>query len=104
MVMESRRLVSFSPEGRSLAVARGDSGEVNIWISDLEANQPRQLTLDGGYYPIWSLDGLRMAYLKPGTGLVEQTLGSNEPSMFIRSQLLWPVGVNYLGRLNYERI
>lgn len=83
MATESGSSMSFSPDGRSLAVTQREYPQPNIWISDLETNQPKQLTLEGGMSPIWSLDGLRMAYLKPGTGLVEQTIDSNESSMVL---------------------
>ena len=53
-----------SPDGTRLAVGIDDGQEANIWIYDLDETKAiRRLTLKGrNRYPVWSGDGLRIAF------------------------------------------
>ena len=61
MLYESPRI---SPNGQELAVSTTDASNMNVWLYDLvRKSPPRQLTLQGrNRYPIWSADGLRVAF------------------------------------------
>jgi serine/threonine-protein kinase len=54
----------LSPNGTQLAVATDDGKEASVWIYDLGSTaSPRRLTFGGrNRYPIWSEDGLRVAF------------------------------------------
>jgi serine/threonine-protein kinase len=53
-----------SPDGRILAVVRGNGSEADIWTYDLAGtSQIRRLTFDGSArFPIWSSDSRRITY------------------------------------------
>ncbi|MGA2715859.1 MAG: winged helix-turn-helix domain-containing protein, partial [Bryobacteraceae bacterium] len=55
----------FSPDGRHIAFASSRSGTDEIWVSDADGGNPRQLTHLGAHvasYPKWSPDGMRIAF------------------------------------------
>ncbi len=74
-----RRAPVFSPDGKKLAVlvgAVGDDSERNIWIYDVSSGSPVQLTSEGNAIdPVWSPDGLRVAY----------TLSGEAPRIMVRT-------------------
>ncbi len=55
---------TLSPDGRRVAAHRAMQGNTDLWLFD--AGRETRLTLDAGrdMYPVWSLDGSRMAFSK----------------------------------------
>jgi Tol biopolymer transport system component len=62
---------AFSPDGRRIAFTSYRSGYAEIWVSDSDGSQPRQLTFLKGLlttFPRWSPDGREISFFsdKPG--------------------------------------
>jgi serine/threonine protein kinase len=55
---------AISPDGKSVAVAKRDGTNVDIWIIDVQTKAQRRLTFGAGSHegPIWSPDGRRIIY------------------------------------------
>ena len=53
----------LSPDDSRIAVHVGIAGESDIWIYDIATNRMRQLTFDGGAWPVWSPDGSRVSFI-----------------------------------------
>jgi eukaryotic-like serine/threonine-protein kinase len=55
----------FSPDGKRVAVSFGDAQgrQQDIWIIDLARGTRTRLTFEGGYSPVWSLDGSTVYYV-----------------------------------------
>src|SRR5262249_50705356 len=57
----------FSPDGKKLAYMSDRSGTMEIWVSDRDGGNPRQLTSVGhAGTPRWSPDGQTVAFDLPG--------------------------------------
>jgi Tol biopolymer transport system component len=55
--------VSLSPDNRLAAVSTGGSGNLDIWVADLERSTISRLTFEGlNENPMWTPDGERVAY------------------------------------------
>jgi eukaryotic-like serine/threonine-protein kinase len=78
------RRVAVSPEGRRAAATIVAGGNLNIWVYDLTRGVANPFTFGDGsvnYSPVWSPDGLQVAYGRPsgGSTLVKPADGSSEP-------------------------
>ncbi len=62
--------LSLSPDGRRLAVgAGGTAGSLNVWIKHLDRGPFSRLSFGGGdRRPVWSPDGLTVAFLRDTAG------------------------------------
>jgi Tol biopolymer transport system component/DNA-binding winged helix-turn-helix (wHTH) protein len=62
---ESDAHPDFSPDGRHVTFASGRSGAEEVWVSDADGSNPRQLTHLSAHvlsYPQWSPDGTSIAF------------------------------------------
>ncbi len=61
---------AWSPDGRSIAFNSDRSGEMNIWIHEMEGKPPRPLTQGpgGDYQAAWSPDGRTIAFFSSRAG------------------------------------
>ena len=61
---------AWSPDGRSIAFNSDRSGEMNIWIQDMDGKPPRPLTQGpgGDYQAAWSPDGRTIAFFSSRAG------------------------------------
>ena len=58
----------FSPDGRFVAYASGESGKDEVFVRPLSGSAERwQISLDGGEVPVWGLDGKELYYLEKDT-------------------------------------
>jgi Tol biopolymer transport system component len=89
--------IALSFDGRKLAVSEIGTGQngpqSNIWLRDLASGARTRLTFDGGGTPVWSPDGLRIAFtanrggvnlpyhkLADGTGLESRLFVEDRPA------------------------
>jgi TolB protein len=67
--------LSYSPDGRRLAMNVSTGTKNDVWIYDIERDAPMQLTFDGLHWsgPIWTPDGRRLTYstTQGGTPFIE---------------------------------
>ena len=60
----------FSPDGRWLAFASAESGELQVHVTDFPAARlRRQVSTDGGFAPVWARNGRELFYLS-GTSMM----------------------------------
>jgi eukaryotic-like serine/threonine-protein kinase len=58
----------LSPDGKQLLFASNRSGRHDLWVSDADGSQARQLLRNGGEGGRWSADGAEIVYESPQTG------------------------------------
>jgi serine/threonine-protein kinase len=100
----------LSPDGRRVAVHVGRPGSREVWL--LEVDRPRawrQLTFEGGGFPVWSPDSRRLAFTSQREGGASLTViaadGSDEPRrLFEGTQSRIPVSWSKDGLLAYYEI
>ena len=72
----------FSPDGRKLAYMSDQSGTLEIWVSDRDGGNPRQLTTVGGAgTPRWSPDGSSIVFDAHNAIFVVETDGTGLRSL-----------------------
>jgi Tol biopolymer transport system component len=62
----------LSPDGKKLAFASDRTGNMEIWVSNADGSNPRQITSAPGFYsrvPKWSPDGRSIVFDSRGQGL-----------------------------------
>jgi Tol biopolymer transport system component len=72
---------SLSPDGRYLAIGRNvGGGAADIWLLDLRRGVPDRFTVDPAFdlAPVWSPDGLRIAYGSNKKGTVDLYVKSTD--------------------------
>lgn len=79
----------FSPDGKSIAFSSNRSGSTKIWIKELTARDPVQVTSGDSIdrTPIWSPDGRQVAFASNRDGQagiwVTQVSDDNEPTLLM---------------------
>jgi serine/threonine-protein kinase len=53
---------ALSPDGRWLAYVSNRSGESEIWVQGYPTGGPQRVSSNGGYEPLWSVDGSELFY------------------------------------------
>jgi serine/threonine-protein kinase len=82
--------VDLAPGGDRLAVQVSDL-EDYIWIYDLKRREGRNLFAESAGYPVWSADGGRVAFARPGEGTIwTQTTVGREPPVQVVSETARP--------------
>lgn len=69
----------WMPNGREIIFVSKRSGKGSLWKVDLDSGSLLQLTNDGGFdYPSVSPDGVHLAWILPGRGMIVHDLQSGE--------------------------
>jgi Tol biopolymer transport system component len=63
---DAEQTPAWSPDGRTIAYSRVTDGLVQIFVRNLDSDNARQLTTDGGFRPFWWPNSDRIGYLGPG--------------------------------------
>jgi serine/threonine-protein kinase len=76
----------FSPDGTRLAVSISTHGKDSIWVYDLERDALHRLSSGtlGDYFPVWSPDGARIAYISGGDMVWQAADGSGDRETLVR--------------------
>ena len=79
---ESRESPELSPDGRRVAVQRTVQGNTDIWLRDLLRGGMTRLTFDAALdvVPVWSPDGMRIAFTSNRTGVYNLYLKASNGS------------------------
>ncbi len=73
----------FSPDGRAIAYQSVESGEIQLYVRELEGNGEKiQLTTEGAESPVWSSDGRELFYYSL-QGKLKSIAISTSPSLKI---------------------
>ena len=80
--------VRISPDGNRAAMSLIDSsGQRDIWAMELARGLPNRLTYAGGFVPVWSPDGHRIAYHDASqNNLFIVAAGGGDPQRMLESQ------------------
>jgi Tol biopolymer transport system component len=64
---------AWSPDGKMIAFNSDRTGEMNIWLLDLESGRSKQITKGSGgdYQANWSPDGKRIAFFSSRAGTAD---------------------------------
>jgi serine/threonine-protein kinase len=100
----------ISPDGRRVALHLGRRGSREVWLLELDRPRAlRQLTFEGGGFPVWSPDSRHVAFASQRAGAAGLAVvaadGSEEPRRMIdgtRTRI--PVSWSKNGRLAYYEI
>ncbi|HEY2433223.1 MAG TPA: protein kinase [Vicinamibacterales bacterium] len=101
--------VQLSPDDSQAVVARSDGSKLLLWAIDLARAAPQQLTVGSGAPVLWSPNGDRVLFRKPGEvfhdsiysirvdGSGSEQLVANQPD----KDMKWPLGWSETGSLLY---
>ena len=65
-------MARLSPDGRYIAYGSDESGEVEIYIKQFPGGEGKwQVSVDGGYFPVWARDGKTLYYRHSICDIVE---------------------------------
>jgi serine/threonine protein kinase len=69
----------FSPDGDSIAYSSDRTGDMEIWVRDLDGTEHRITRADGAdVYPDWSPDGRRLVFVSSRTGSTEMWVADRD--------------------------
>lgn len=70
-VLSTQLFPSLSPDGRRVALLRLATGNVDVWLLDVERGAPTRFTFDSAddVMPLWSRDGSRIVFSSNRTGV-----------------------------------
>jgi Tol biopolymer transport system component len=70
----------ISPDGRRLALhhIEAPSGRLSLWVEDLERGTRVRMVGDGGFLPVWSPHGDKLAYNTGAPAQTTLTIGSSD--------------------------
>ncbi len=76
----------LSPDGTRLAVSISTGGKDNIWVYDLDRDALNRLSSGtvGDYFPVWSPDAARIAYISGGDIVWQAADGSEDAETLLR--------------------
>jgi len=99
----------ISPDGRRAAVHIGGNDSREVWVLDLERpGSNRQLTFQGGGFPIWSPDGTQIVFMsrRAGNGdlYIVPADGSGSASLLLAGRTRIPVSWSASGALAYYQL
>jgi serine/threonine-protein kinase len=79
----------FSPDGRWLAYASSESGQLEVYVTDFPAAKVRaQASTDGGFAPVWAHDGSELFYVN-GTSMMAAAVRPGPSIAFDRAVRLF---------------
>jgi Tol biopolymer transport system component len=81
------RVPAVSPDGRRIALVRGESGNQQIWVSDLSGDKPVRISYESGEYstPTWTRDGGRLLYSAGGDSIyIAPSDGSHRATFLLK--------------------
>jgi Tol biopolymer transport system component len=86
------RTPAISPDGRRIAIGRGELGREDIWVLVTSGGDPIRLTFtpEGEWDPVWSADGRRVMYASQspaGTRLLTKDVDTGEEQLLLESKL-----------------
>jgi Tol biopolymer transport system component len=79
----------FSPDGRWLAYASAESGQLEVYVTDFPAAKIKaQASTDGGFAPVWAPNGRELFYVN-GTSMMATAVRPRTTLAFERSVRLF---------------
>ena len=92
--VETQGRVALSPDGKRMISERGTSGQIDLWITDLERGTESRFTFGGSsnLAPQWSPDGSRVTFASSRNGGVAQVYQklsnqTGQEELMVRSEL-----------------
>jgi Tol biopolymer transport system component len=92
VVRNEGRTPQISPDGRRIAIGRGEFGREDIWVLGVPEGAPVRVTFtpEGDWNPVWSADGRRVMYAplsQTGTRLLTKDVDTGEEQLLLDSKL-----------------
>jgi serine/threonine-protein kinase len=81
------RIPVVSPDGRRIALVKGEPGNQQIWVSDLSGDKPVRISYESGEYstPTWTQDGARLLYSAGGDSIyIAPSDGSHRATFLVK--------------------
>jgi serine/threonine protein kinase/Tol biopolymer transport system component len=92
VVRNEGRTPAISPDGRSIAIGRGELGREDIWVLGTSGGAPVRLTFtpeEGDWDPVWSADGRHVMYAaksRAGMRLLTKDVGTGEEQVLVEAK------------------
>ncbi len=79
----------FSPDSKWIAYESNESGANEVYLRPLNRSQKFQISVDGGFLPVWRKDGKELFYRRPGNSIYSADIQLGDPPHFSRPKLLF---------------